>query len=391
VRAIDGRIRQRQMKKNGYPAAEAVAATVEARLAVLADKARAKGVTDLAPLPGEGAVAALVNAAFWSSLMREEGRGPQISLALLPPERAGRPMVFQRPLPLEPHDLARLAPAVERPGIHLGVWPNGGGELRVWGTTRSVPTLTCVLEVMEPGLLVVKYRRSHEFDKFGTVAVLEGDRVKVVDQAGDTLPDCPSLLSSLLDFGATAPAGEPASVLVQLAISMRAHRRGGSLIVVPAGSRAWHESTSHPATYAVEPYNKLPELLRADEERRLRSVWREAFHNTIETVAGLTAVDGATVLDDRYHVLAFGVKLVRKRDSEHVEKVTFTEPVLGDPGGTVEPSMLGGTRHLSAAQFIFDQRDALALVASQDGRFTVFAWSPCEDMVHAHRVDALLM
>jgi hypothetical protein len=46
---------------------------------------------------------------------------------------------------------------------------------------------------------------------------------------------------------------------------------------------------------------------------------------------------------------------------------------------------------MSAAQFINDQRDALALVASQDGRFTVFAWSPCEQMVHAHRVDVLLM
>jgi hypothetical protein len=32
-----------------------------------------------------------------------------------------------------------------------------------------------------------------------------------------------------------------------------------------------------------------------------------------------------------------------------------------------------------------------ALVASQDGRFTVFAWSPSEEAVHAHRIDALLL
>jgi hypothetical protein len=57
----------------------------------------------------------------------------------------------------------------------------------------------------------------------------------------------------------------------------------------------------------------------------------------------------------------------------------------------VEPALLGGTRHLSAAQFVQDQRDSIALVASQDGRFTIFAWSPCEDMVHAHRVEALLL
>ncbi len=52
---------------------------------------------------------------------------------------------------------------------------------------------------------------------------------------------------------------------------------------------------------------------------------------------------------------------------------------------------LGGTRHLSAAQFVFDQRYAVALVASQDGRFTIFAWSPREEMVQVHQIDILLL
>jgi DNA integrity scanning protein DisA with diadenylate cyclase activity len=56
-----------------------------------------------------------------------------------------------------------------------------------------------------------------------------------------------------------------------------------------------------------------------------------------------------------------------------------------------EPAHFGGTRHLSAAQFVHDQPDAIALVASQDGRFTVFAWSPSEEIVQAHRIDALLL
>ena len=49
------------------------------------------------------------------------------------------------------------------------------------------------------------------------------------------------------------------------------------------------------------------------------------------------------------------------------------------------------TRHLSAAQFIQDQCDAMALVASQDGRFTVFSWSPTLDMVQALRVETFLL
>jgi hypothetical protein len=74
-----------------------------------------------------------------------------------------------------------------------------------------------------------------------------------------------------------------------------------------------------------------------------------------------------------------------------VEQVAVTEPIEGNVAATVHPTQLGGTRHLSAAQFVHDQRDAVALVASQDGRFTVFAWSPCEGMVHAHRVETLLL
>ena len=71
--------------------------------------------------------------------------------------------------------------------------------------------------------------------------------------------------------------------------------------------------------------------------------------------------------------------------------MVVTEPVEGSEVDIVAPAQLGGTRHLSAAQFVHDQRDAIALVASQDGRFTIFKWSPTEDMVHAHRVEALLI
>ena len=74
-----------------------------------------------------------------------------------------------------------------------------------------------------------------------------------------------------------------------------------------------------------------------------------------------------------------------------VERVMQTEPVEGDRGEVVPTLQLGGTRHNSAAQFTQDQRDAFALVASQDGRFTLFAWSQGEGMVHAHRVEALLL
>jgi len=97
------------------------------------------------------------------------------------------------------------------------------------------------------------------------------------------------------------------------------------------------------------------------------------------------------VLTKQYELLAFGAKIARRKGSPQIEQVTVTEPVEGNVALTVHPTQLGGTRHLSAAQFVHDQRDAVALVASQDGRFTVFAWSACEEMVHAHRVETLLL
>jgi len=108
-------------------------------------------------------------------------------------------------------------------------------------------------------------------------------------------------------------------------------------------------------------------------------------------VAGLTAVDGAALLSDNHDLLAFGAKITRRRGSPLVEQLTLTEPIEGGTPLIVTPADLGGTRHLSAAQFVHDQHDAVALVASQDRRFTVFAWSPREARVHAHRIESLLL
>lgn len=103
------------------------------------------------------------------------------------------------------------------------------------------------------------------------------------------------------------------------------------------------------------------------------------------------AVDGATVITDQYDLHAFGIKIVRRSGSAQISQVMRTQPIEGASPMLIEPSQLGGTRHLSGAQFVHDQRDSIALVASQDGLFTVFGWSPCEGMVQAHRVDALLL
>ena len=374
-----------------YLAARSVAATIEAHFGSHLIEARRRGEEKLAPAPDARTIEAIIDAGFWASFRPEEGRFPKISLAFLPPEQAGHPLMLAERLPLKPAVLTKLAPAVERPGIHLGVWRDDD-DLYVWGATRQIPSLGFVLEDVEPGQLVIKHRRIDGFGKFANVAVLKGEQVKIVDERGASLPDCPDLLKSLRAFTAPATWDDSVNVLVQMAASMRAHGHGGTLLVVPSQSEEWRALIVQPILYAVAPaYAKLANLIKHPPSPESESDWQSSVRSAVEGIAGLTAVDGATVITDQYEVLAFGAKMQRAAGSAPVEQTVLTQPIVGDQPVVVPPVQHGGTRHLSAAQFIYDQRDALALVASQDGRFTIFAWSPCEQMVHAHRVDVLLL
>lgn len=360
------------MDRLAYPPATSVAHTI-------AEHFR-RDAAGLAPDPTT--IERIINAAFWASLRREEGRAPKISLAYLPTEQAGTALLIETPLLLDSTTLTRLAPAVERPGIHLGVWPSNG-ELRVWGATRTIPPQCFVVETVEPGLLVIKHRRADPAGKFANVAVLEGDEVKVVDAKGTLAADCPDFVTTLIGFD--TESGNSDNVLLPLALSMRAHGHGGSLLVVPHGTVAWRESILWPVPYSVAPpFSKLGELVRT----RPRD---GTFQEATDAIGGLTAVDGAVVLSDRWDVLAFGAKIARTESGSRVENVLVIEPIVGRTPVTIHRSELGGTRHLSAAQFVHEQRDSLALVASQDGRFTVFGWSPRAGLVHAYRVEALLL
>jgi hypothetical protein len=173
---------------------------------------------------------------------------------------------------------------------------------------------------------------------------------------------------------------------------MRAHQHGGILLVVPPNSSEWKQSIVHPLQYPLNPsFTALAELLELDHKEMGQSVWQRLLQNEVENIAGLTAVDGAMVITRDHHLLTFGAKIVRKRDSNSIEMLAYTEPVVGGEATDKYATEIGGTRHLSAAQFIYDQHDALALVASQDGYFTVFSWSPTAQKVQAHRIESLLI
>ncbi len=376
-----------------YAAAQLAADRIHRRLT--APPALAQFSAELAATPPDPAtLAALIDAAFWTSLRREEGYIPRISLAFVAPGQVDDAVAFDTSLSLEPKDLTKLAAAVERAGLHLGVWPQQD-ELRVWGITRNLPPFSLVLEVVLPGLLVVKQSPSEESGKVpSTSSVAPGGRDQDYRsyRRRDPFHTYPTLLASLLRLESQFATGSAVNVLLELAVSIRMHGRGGTLLVVPAGSDAWTESILQPITYSVVPaFSGLADLMRKDAGGKPSRRWEDALGRAVDQIAGLTAVDGATLITADYELLAFGAKIVRRNGSSQVAQVVLTEPIEGGSPVIAEPAQFGGTRHLSAAQFVHDQRDAIALVASQDGRFTVFGWSPSEEMVHAHRIDALLL
>lgn len=374
-----------------YQAAKIVAPTIESHFAKHLAEANAKGELDLAPQPPARVIEAILDAAFWSSLRKEEGHSPKISIAFLPPEQAGKPLLFHQILPLNPNVLTKLAPGVERGGIHIGVW-HDGYNLHIWGTTLNIPNYCFVVDVSEPGLLVIKHRRIYGFGKYTNVAVLKGDQIKIVEEKSASSADCPPMLLSLLDLTAHSYWNDSANILIQLAVSMRAHGRGGAVLVVPQGSTTWQQSIIHPISYALNPpFKGLAHLVSKDRKDASEIFWQSSLKREVDHLAGLTAIDGATIITEEYELLAFGAKTGRANSSGHIQELSFAEPISGGDAKVVHPAKIGGTRHLSAAQFIFDQRDAQALVASQDGHFTIYNWSPTLQMVQAHRIDTLLL
>ncbi len=353
-------------------------------------RAVSDGVMDVASLPRADQVEAILRAGFWASLRREEGHSPRISLAFLSPTESSSPLHFEKRLPLTPEALTRLAPAVEQPGIHLGVWGENG-ELTVWGACRTIPSLCMVLEVVEPALLVVKHQRSGGLGKFANLAVIQGEQVRIV--AGGHMPMLSGLaVESLVRWHQERNGITGNDLLIQLGAAMRLHGKGGTLLIVPDDESSWRDSIVRPVSYEVDPpYSHLKEIVAEDPAEGDRARWSDRLRQTIGGVAGLTAVDGAMVMTSRLEVLAFGAKIGRRPGYGEVEELLVMEPVINAEPQRRHPLQIGGTRHLSAAQFVHDQHECLALVASQDGRFTTFSWLPEERMVGANRVEVLLL
>jgi hypothetical protein len=80
-------------------------------------------------------------------------------------------------------------------------------------------------------------------------------------------------------------------------------------------------------------------------------------------------------------MLAFGVKIKPVDSNDKPTTVLISEPFEDSEIHEIALAKLGGTRHQSAVQFVYDRRESVAIVTSQDGRVSVIEWDPEKNMV----------
>ena len=348
--------------------------------------------SDPLSLPGQDDLAMLLDVAFWASLEKEEGRPTRFVLVYQDAPTSDDPasLCLERPLEFSVHNLVKLAPAMVPEQRALGVARDGKGVLVIWGSL-SLPSGALTIGADEAGKLQVRF----------------GDRTRVVARGGQLTYLANDNSESLL-FLIKAVSEYPLLVTPWFLVLSAALERviqavlrqghGGCVLWVPADCD-WSsgvKSIRFPCTPYLGLSRELQALfpearaIAADQEEELSQ--RLTFvHPTLQSVGQLTGVDGAMVINEDLHVLAFGVMLRSESSDAHQPVRIFELGQLSATAGRRGPlpevplSQLGGARHRSAAEFCSRFPRSLAFVASQDGSLTIFGCIATTDQLFAIR------
>lgn len=320
------------------------------------------------PLPGAAELALLVEVTFFASLHEEEARRAQFNVAWQPAAGDCAAVVeLTRPVPATPKGLMKLAPATRLDATSIAV-RRERGELVAWALVEQnaavQPPLT--IRVMAPGVLRVDYAgapralfaRGESFFLGGADEVTSPTRA--LSQAfkawggRDVPPDIPHLR---------------AAIVTEIAARALEHGHGGMILVIPA-------AIAEPVGVRIHyPIGEGADILaRRYAEITTAAVLPGVFERprlgeAIDLVARLTAVDNAVLLDTDLRLRGFGVQVLEgdapDMSFEHADP--YSQDVHVDDLSTFK-----GTRHPAGVVFCMRQeREAAALIASQDGRLSL--------------------
>lgn len=326
-------------------------------------------------------LAVLVNTCFWATLEREEGRGPRGSVCIAAPAEAPNSRAFDRPMALTLRNLVTLLTA--SPGCPVAV-QKVKGKAVIWGLLDIAPSLRPSIRLVDTGKVTATV-------DVVLLALLHSGVVQIPKtQPGGALHAVTYLLTGKNE---TQESLTRTSTLFRVANHIQAHRHGGALAVIPAGSRA-ARSVDVPIRFNVASSKVIQDRLRAwqtagqglsgsgdgssahDPEiqaaKLLATGRHQSFVDSLLTAVGnLSAVDGAVLMDDRLRLLGFGAKL-----RGHSSRFRVSQwDILRDHVVQTWVDDLGGMRHQSAARFVRANPDAFVFVASQDGGLTLFCYA----------------
>src|ERR1044072_1672495 len=328
----------------------------------------------------------LIEVSFWASVKKEEGRHHTFALNYAAPEpniADNDFVVFNPRLAFSAEILSKVAPAVESTKT-IGVWPktrrDREDKLEIWGFVPFLRWPLLLVNAIEPGQIILSISglwKAKITEKSQIVDVGKYDNL-----FSNVYPAYPTEGDSQIEAEKIVKA-ERMPDLEKIAIAMRAHGHGGTLLIIPNDNTTCHKSIDM-GSFRFKPYEKFKkDLERRDAAVRqfaLGSMARD-FHSSyedmaksIKSIAQFTAVDGATLITPDRILLGFGAKIkpVRKVPDENYNLVISNPFYKSEPEHKNLMEMPWGTRHRSAARFVFDQKGTVAIVASADGRLSIF-------------------
>jgi len=267
----------------------------------------------------------------------------------------------------------------------------GSEGLSIWGVLDSEPDGLLRLRIAGNGTLLVSRSRR-------VLALLHKGAVSIPVAADEA--SLSHLIASALgkdNFQESRP-NVPAK-LIRVGTTMIRHGHGGTLVLVPPDDQAWRRSVRFRFSFdedsakllqasvhdfevgtheATRNYDDLLAGRNTASLTALRGQYealnylRTLNQSLLRRVGDLSLIDGAVVMDLDLCLLGFGAKLLFGPEDF---LVTTLNAVTGELRERVSLEELGGTRHQSAARFVYGNRSTEVFVVSQDGRLSLFSWS----------------
>ena len=330
---------------------------------------------------------------FFASLHEEETRRVEFNVAWQPGAADCAALVrMSTPVPATPKSLSKLAPATHREATSIAV-RRDGDALVAWALLQRSSTSAAPLTIwaLAPGVLRVDYGGAPR-------ALFARGESLFVGGAHEVTSPARRLTEAFAEWkaGADAATGvDPrAAVVASLAARALDHGHGGMILLVPVGVRAplglrAHYEVGEGSALLAKRYAAVTDAVAA--ERRIERVHgshtrdvggrllardpeQMAFAEALDLVARLTAVDNAVLLDTDLNLRGFGVQVVEadapRMSFRHVNP--YSKEAHVDDLSTFK-----GTRHPAGVIFCMRQeREAAAIIASQDGRLSLATKDP---------------